>query len=390
VRVSSLALLAAACSSANTVDLGGDAGRLANLASGASDGGDGILTIGTPVPPVYDCGIPVLPEALTDAEPFWDDGLDGGPLPATVSLPGAGSPATAADGWILFASDLDCMVPHIFAVRADGSRQLQITSGSASDTEPAVSPDGRTVAFTSTRAGTPQIFTIDLATNAVRQLTSMSGGAGQATFSPNGKSIAFVSGFEVYTINAGGGDAHEVLPTSMLMAALNPMMNILGGMSLGGTAEHPVFEPGGDKMIVDVISEIDEIDLATKTIRTVVPNTAVNMVEPTLSRGGADVAFVADGCGASVGANAIEIANTAGAPDDACSGRQGSATNLGALAHPSWGPGTLITFAHLSSALHSRIVVADIAHLDRLAVELVQDDASQQDPTWAPSTFNPR
>ena len=381
VPVASLALLAAACTPGNTVDLGGDASQLTKPMSGAadpSDGGDAILTIGTPLPAAYDCDAAGAPQTLADVE-------DAGFAAAMVSLPGTGSPATAADGWILFASDRDCMVAHIFAVRADGGRQLQITSGPASDTEPAVSPDGRTVAFTSTRAGTPQIFAIDLATNAVRQLTSMSEGAGQATFSPDGTSIAFVSVRKLYTMNAAGGAAHAVLPSALPGATPVVMANTSNRIS-----EHPVFEPGGDKIIVDAISEIDELDLTNLKVRPVVANFTVDMTEPALSRGGADVAFVVDGCAAPIGGNVIEIANVGGTLDFVCDGRPGSATNLGALAHPSWGPGSLITFAHFSSALRYRIVVADTAHLDRPAVELVQDGASQQDPTWAPSAFNPR
>jgi len=200
------------------------------------------------------------------------------------------------------------LIPHIFAIRADGSGLTQLTSGTSVDTQPAVSPDGTTIAFTSDRAGTLQIFTMDVATRAIKQITSGSDPAREAAFSPDGTTIAF---------------------------------NVSFGLSLVAT--------NGTNLLV---------------------------------------ATVTDGCGASPrgAAAALEI-TTFTSTAEYCGGRLGSSLNLGKLAHPSWGPGTFIVLSDSSNGGFNQIIVLDVSNPSFEPILLVKNDANQENPTWAPSTF---
>jgi Tol biopolymer transport system component len=272
LSVSSVSLVLSGCKAAEIIELGGDAGHPGDAATsvGAPSGlntppldasgdvGEDVLNIGIPVP-------------------FADAASSN-----SIALPATGGPASAADGWILFDSDTVNLVPHIFAIRADGSGLTQLTSGASPDTDPAVSADGKTVLFSSTRTGAPQIFSLDVASQAIAQLTSIGAGADEPTFSPDGKTIAFHAANGVYVMNADGSSQHEVIV---------PL-----DQSFGEDYEHPVFAADGNSIIVDRLNEVDAFDLSGKMLRYVVGNTTADEQFPALSRDGANIAFVADAC----------------------------------------------------------------------------------------------
>jgi Tol biopolymer transport system component len=281
-------------------------------------------------------------------------------------------------GSIVFSSDQVDLIPHIFAMSTDGSGLTQLTSGTSTDTEPAVSPDGTTLAFTSDRAGTPQIFSMNVATRAVTQLTTVSAGAGQAAFSPDGKTIAFHSNYGVSLINVDGSDVRN--------AIVSPMP------SYGQDYEHPVFAPSGTELVVDRENEVDVFDLSGTYVRSIVENYTLDELYPAISGDGSVVAFITGGCSAGEGGDAtLELtpfSGELGGSDGPCGGRPATALNLGELSHPSWGPGTFLAFSHVSSNGLNRVLVLDASNPQFGPVEPLQNNGNQENPTWAPSTFN--
>jgi hypothetical protein len=359
---------------------GVDSGHTAGVDSGHTVGRDSGLAVG----PDSDVAVGLnsdgrAPES-TDAEPSQGTGAasqDGGPI--SVPLPGTGSPATAADGWILFDSDVQDLVRHIFAVRADGSGLTQLTSGASNDSEAVVSPDGSTIAFTSDRAGATQIFTMNVSTKAINPLGTPAN-SGQAAFSPDGSTLTFFSSDAsndfIYLVNADGTSPRQVI--------VSP-----NGGTVEDYWEHPVFTLDGNGLLADRYNLIDVFDLMGNVKLALLPGESQESLWPAIQRNNANVAFVTSCSTFDDSIVVVSIGAPFSSPGGYCAARAASARNLGPLSHPSWGPGTLITFAHQSSAGVSRIVVGDASNPGAEGVELVQDQGDQENPFWAPSTFQP-
>jgi dipeptidyl aminopeptidase/acylaminoacyl peptidase len=113
-------------------------------------------------------------------------------------------PAFSADGHtIAFVRDGD-----IWAMRADGSGQRQLTSGPEVDQRPLVSPNGRYVLFERrASAGVPRdLYTVGVGGGGLHALTSSPADDHEASFSPDGCTIAFVHS----VAEAGGGTADDI------------------------------------------------------------------------------------------------------------------------------------------------------------------------------------
>jgi Tol biopolymer transport system component len=117
--------------------------------------------------------------------------------------PGDSEPSFSADGHtIAFVRSGD-----IFAMRADGSGQKQLTSGAGLDTRPIVSPNGRLVLFE--RRAAPgvarDLFTVSVNGGATRVIAPSAKDEHEASFSPDGRTIALVR-----TGASGGGQADDI------------------------------------------------------------------------------------------------------------------------------------------------------------------------------------
>jgi hypothetical protein len=319
-------------------------------------------------------GFPVM-QALEPAS------VDGGPG-VPLSSPAHAGPANASDGWIVFDSDRDQFVQHLYAVRADGSGLTALTSGPAPDLQPVVSFDGKTIAFASGRAGTQQIYSLDVASHEVWQLTSLSNGASEPAFSPDAKLIAFHSGTDVYVMNSDGTSVRDAIPVT----------------STSGTFrfEHPVFTPQGDGIVVDGTNLIEVHDLSGNFVYSFVGGATFRVDSPAISRDGSNIAFITDMCWFNHDSGEtfpqgdfIPFEDINAAPFTGCA-RVMPTAGFGSLSHPSWGPHMLMTFTHVSTTGLYRVAVTDGANAKAHPADLLPGDGSnQQDPTWAPSTFSP-
>jgi hypothetical protein len=134
-------------------------------------------------------------------------------------------------------------------------------------------------------------------------------------------------------------------------------------------------------------------DLSGTYERSIVENDTTDEVYPAISNNGALVAFITDGCTAGeTGASGIDITlelTSFSGTDSPCGGRPATTLNLGKLSHPSWGPGTFLAVSHLSSNRLYRVVLLDASNPMFGPVEPLQNNGNQENPTWAPSTFNP-
>jgi Tol biopolymer transport system component len=374
--VSFSAALVSACAPLEVMDLGGDAGRTSDAStSNGMQPPTGTGTNGTTAPPVPG-SLPSSADASSYAITYGDAAAltctpfdasapmsDSGSYAYSVPLPGTGSPASPADGWIVFDSDLNAAgTPSAYAIRPDGTSLQQIGTGR----DPVVSPDGQTmVTILGVNGGAAQLFGQSLSVGIPKQLTSMSGGADQAAFSPDGKRIAFNSGGSVFVMNADGTNVRPVVTST--------------APYFGEWYQHPTFTADGQWIIVDRNNEIDAFNLSTHEQRSVVGNWTTGEAFPVVSRDGTTLAFLLNDKIIGLVAPGGSIRD----PSDAC---PVSRMNLGTLDHPSWGPRGLLTFSHMSSTGLRRIVVMDTANPNATPVEILQDISNQTNPTWAPST----
>jgi dipeptidyl aminopeptidase/acylaminoacyl peptidase len=118
--------------------------------------------------------------------------------------PADGEPAFSADGHtIAFVRDGD-----VYAMRADGSGQRQLTKGPEVDARPLVSPNGKYVLFERrATAGAPRdLYTVKIGGSPAHQLTASPDDDHEASISPDGCTIDFVRS----TPETGGGTADDV------------------------------------------------------------------------------------------------------------------------------------------------------------------------------------
>jgi len=113
-------------------------------------------------------------------------------------------PDFSADGHtIAFVRDGD-----VYAMRADGSGQRQLTSGPEIDARPLVAPNGKYVLFErrATAGAARDLYTVRVGGGAPHALTLSPGDDHEASFSPDGCTIAFVRS----VAETGGGTADDI------------------------------------------------------------------------------------------------------------------------------------------------------------------------------------
>jgi Tol biopolymer transport system component len=104
--------------------------------------------------------------------------------------PAGGTPPSAAEGTLVFASNRTG-ISQIYSIRADGTQLGQLTRGKATDTAPRFSPDGRRIVFTrSPKQYTHDLWVMNADGGGQRRLAV---GAGTPTWSPDSRRIAYAT-----------------------------------------------------------------------------------------------------------------------------------------------------------------------------------------------------
>lgn len=141
-----------------------------------------------------------------------------GRLNQLTENPADSQPAFSADGRLIaFVRGGD-----VWAMRADGSAQHELTSGADVDGRPRFAPNGRYVVFErrGPAEGSPRdLYSVNIAGESLYALTSSPDDEHEANFAGDGRAIVFVRS----TAQAGGGfadDLYSVKPTGGGLARL--------------------------------------------------------------------------------------------------------------------------------------------------------------------------
>src|SRR3954447_19278414 len=167
--------------------------------------------------------------------------------------PADSEPSFSADGHLIaFAREGD-----VFVMRADGSGQKQLSTGSDLDSRPLVSPNGHLVVFErrTSPSGARDLFTVSVNGGSPHAVSASPADEHEGSFSPDGRTIAFVRSFEsnddVYTVRPSGAKLRRLTRTGGLDEYAPNVLNETIVYSRGENGEGPSAYADVYKMGID-------------------------------------------------------------------------------------------------------------------------------------------
>lgn len=159
--------------------------------------------------------------------------------------PADSEPSFSADGHVIaFAREGD-----VYVMRADGSGQKQLTTGSAIDSRPLISPNGKFVVFErrNAAAGPRDLFSVSANGGSPHAISASAADEHEASFSPDGRTIAFVRTAEatgslnddIYTVRPSGAKLRCLTRTLSLDEYAPNVLNETIVYSRGENSEGP-------------------------------------------------------------------------------------------------------------------------------------------------------
>jgi Tol biopolymer transport system component len=182
----------------------------------------------------------------------------------------------------------------LYVANADGTNEVQLTSGVAADREPSWSPDGVHIAFTREESNDRDVAVIDVATHTVTEIVTGSFQAYYPSWSPDGSRIAYRSnqsgcanGFCIYVTDPDGSNQTELVDSATFRAASQP------SWSPDGTKVVFVYDDDPDPVNYD--GGIAVVSSSGGTPIALTDDPALNESNPTFSPEGTLIVFVRDG-----------------------------------------------------------------------------------------------
>jgi dipeptidyl aminopeptidase/acylaminoacyl peptidase len=227
---------------------------LAIPASASAAGGAIVFSKVTEDHRIYKEGEKVLPPKAPEGGLF---AVKDRHLNQLTENPGDTEPSFSADGrTIAFVREGD-----VFVIRADGSGEKRLTSGSEPDLRPLISPTGRIVVFERRPAtGAPRdLYTVSINGGSAHKVAASAGDEHEASFSPDGRTIAFVrtsavgsgSNDDIYTVRPSGAKLRRLTKTAGLDEYAPHVLNTTIVFSRGKNAKGPSAYADVYKMGID-------------------------------------------------------------------------------------------------------------------------------------------
>jgi Tol biopolymer transport system component len=185
----------------------------------------------------------------------------------------------------------------LYVANADGSNEVQLTSGAATDREPSWSPDGAQIVFMREESGPPtdrDVAVVDVATHTVTEIITGSFQAYYPAWSPDGTTIAYrsnqggcASSFCIYLANPDGSGQTELVDSATFLASSQP------SWSPDSAQVVFVYDDNPDATIYD--GGIAVVSAGGGTPTALTDDAALNESNPAFSPDGVYIAFVRNG-----------------------------------------------------------------------------------------------